>query len=277
MTRLMKNDIQDLATTLPAYDASLISRTGHSLRQLACRAMGVTEKKIESSLAISAIGVIPITSGDGELSGFCQAVSAIVQHLGARAFVTQKTDAAGIAEAVERNADILMFSDEDRFIALHLKHRKIADNAIATGKGFASALHLIAGGALVAQRVLVIGCGPVGLSAVNRLLEYGCRVSVFDIDPDAYAPLLDRREHATEAAVQLLNDIETALQDHDCIIDATPAGSFIQAKHITPKTVISAPGMPIGLNGEARTAIGDRLIHDPLQIGVATMLVDALI
>ena len=50
----------------------------------------------------------------------------------------------------------------------------------------------------------------------------------------------------------------------------------IEAKHIQPTTAIAAPGVPLGLSPEAQTRIESRLIHDPLQIGVATMMAFAV-
>jgi pyrrolysine biosynthesis protein PylD len=275
MTRLTTWDIQSITDGLPTYDASLIKKTGCSLRKIACLAMEVTEKDIQASLERAVIGVIPMTSGDGVLNGFCEMVSEIANYLGCRTFVTGKTDAAGIAEAAERNADILMFADEDRFIALHMQHRKIVDNAVATGKGFVAGLGLMAGG-LKDKKVLVLGCGPVGQSAVRALGEKGCRISVYDIDPVAYDHLSKTFSDDTDVDVLFLNDLDLALKNHELIVDASPAGDFILAQHITSQTLISAPGMPVGLDKAALEAIGNRLLHDPLQIGVAAMVVGAL-
>ena len=237
--------------------------------------MEVSEKDIQASLEHAVVGVIPMTSGGGVLKGFCRMVSEIAGYLGCRTLVTAKTDAAGIAEAVERNADILMFADEDRFIALHMQHRKLVDNAQATGRGFVAGLHLMAGN-LKDRKVLVLGCGPVGQSAVTALGEKGCRVSVYDIDPAAYDHLSKTFNHGTNIDVHFLNDLDLALRHHELIVDASPAGNFILAQHITSRTIISAPGMPVGLDKSALETIGSRLLHDPLQIGVAAMVVGAL-
>jgi pyrrolysine biosynthesis protein PylD len=71
-------------------------------------------------------------------------------------------------------------------------------------------------------------------------------------------------------------DLEEALQKHRLIVDASPAAGIIKERHIKPDTAIAAPGLPLGLCPGALVSIGDRLIHDPLQIGVATMLVLAI-
>jgi pyrrolysine biosynthesis protein PylD len=67
-------------------------------------------------------------------------------------------------------------------------------------------------------------------------------------------------------------ELERALQRFTLVFDATPAGGFIEARHIRPDTVIAAPGIPLGVSPEALARIEGRLIHDPLQIGVATMM-----
>jgi len=276
VTRLTTWDIQSITDALPAYNASLIKKTGCSLRQIACLAMELAEKDIQASLEHVVVGVIPMTSGDGVLKGFCRTVSAIAGYIGCRTFISEKADVAGIAEAVEKKAHILMFADEDRFIALHMRRRKLVDNAVATGRGFVAGLGLMAGG-LKDRKVLVLGCGPVGQSAVEALNRKGCRISVYDTEPAAYGKLSTALSNIPDIEIHFSSDLDLALRHHEFIVDATPTGKFILARHITSQTIISAPGMPVGLDESALAAIGNRLLHDPLQIGVATMVVGALI
>jgi pyrrolysine biosynthesis protein PylD len=276
LTRLTTENIQGIARDLPAYESSLIKKTGCSLRQIACRAMGVSENEIRAAMERALVGVVPMTSGDGILEEFCETVAGIARHIGCRAFVTRKTDASGIAEAVEEKAGILMFADEDRFVALDMQRRKLVDNSDATGRGFATALLLMAR-CLKDRKVLVLGCGPVGRSAVKSLVKRGCRISVYDIEPAAYETLTAGLKNEPNVEVQFLHDLDSALCQHELMIDASPASNFILAQHIRPDTIISAPGVPPGLDRSALDIIGDRLLHDPLQIGVATMVVGALI
>ncbi len=276
MTRLIESDIKDIPNELPVYDSELTARTGCSLFQIACRAAGGEEKKVRESLQNTHVGVIPITTGLGRLHGFCRAVAAIANHIGCQASVCRQTDVAGISEAIAADVDIIVMADEQQFIALNLKTRHIADNAVATGRGFVTALRLMAGSSLKKQRVLVLGCGPVGQNAVKTLLGYDCPVSVYDLDPLRSASLMAACGSDANSLIPLTSDIEDVLLSHTMIIDATPAGGFIRAKHIKAETMISAPGMPLGLDLGARAAIGKRLIHDPLQIGVATMLAMAV-
>ncbi len=277
MTRLIETDIKDIPSHLPAYDAELIVKTGCSLGQIACHAWGATEENIMRRLENMRVGVVPITSGLGRLHGFCEAVAAIADHIGCQAGVSQQTDVAGMVEAIESNVDIIMMADEQRFIALNMNTRKTADNSIATGRGFATALHHMTGSSLWGRSVLVLGCGPVGQNAVKTLLEYDCHVSVYDSNDQTYSSLLELCNPESHGFIRWVNDLETALYEHTFIVDATPAGAFIRKRHIKPDTMISAPGMPLGLDQAAQNAIGNRLIYDPLQIGVATMLVSALV
>ncbi len=99
---------------------------------------------------------------------------------------------------------------------------------------------------------------------------------MYDSDTTAYDYLSKMFSDDTDLDVQFLNDLDPALSHHELMVDATPAGNFILAQHITPRTIISAPGMPVGLDNSALKAIGNRLLHDPLQIGVAAMVVGAL-
>jgi len=275
VTRLTTRDIQSISEELTAYELSLMEKTGCSLRQLACQAMEVAEIDIQSSMEHTLVGVIPMTSGGGLIKGFSGTVAKIVNHIGCRAFATRNTDASGIAEAVEKQADFLMFADENRFVLLDVQHRKIVDNADATGRGFVAGLCRMAG-SLKDRKVLVLGCGSVGRSVVKALAKTGCRISVYDVEPAAYDALSADFKKGPHVEINFLNKLEPAFNQHALMVDASPAGGFIPARHIKPHTIISAPGMPLGLDSSALAAIGDRLLHDPLQIGVATMVVGAL-
>ena len=134
MTRLITTDISDIAANIENYDRELVDRTGCSLSGIACRAAEIDEAQIKNLLPEIRVGVIPISSGEGIIGGFADAVLNILLHLGANAFVTRTTDVAGIAEAFEKKADIVMLADDERFVALHIQSRSIADNGVCTGR-----------------------------------------------------------------------------------------------------------------------------------------------
>jgi pyrrolysine biosynthesis protein PylD len=274
VTRLATDDVKSISAELSEYEAELTAKTGYSLRGVACLAAGVQEDEIKYRLQNTLVGVIPINAGEGVIAGFCDAVAGIVSHLGCKTFITRASDVAGLAEALDKKADIIMLADDHQFIALQTATGQLIENAAATGKGFVTGIHLMAGD-LNKKNVLVIGCGPVGQSATQELLAMQACVSIYDINPARSIELSEVLKKTCAANVEILKDLNRALQSHKFIIDASPAEDIIQVRHITADTYISAPGVPIGLDHEARLKIGDRLLHDPLQIGVATMVISA--
>jgi pyrrolysine biosynthesis protein PylD len=272
---LATDDVKSIPAELANYDAELTAKTGCSLKKVACQAAGIQEDLIQKFLESLRIGVIPITAGKGAITGFCEAVAGINAHMGCKSFITQAADVAGLIEVFEKKADIIMLADDHRFIALHAASRQVIENAVATGEGFVTGLGLMAGD-LNKKNVLVIGCGPVGRSATAKLVAMRAHVSVYDIDSTCSIDLSETAKQSSNVTLQVIKDLDQALKRHELIIDASPAADLIQARHITPDTYISAPGVPVGLDQTARLKIGNRLLHDPLQIGVATMVIRAI-
>ena len=275
MTRLKTLDIAKISAELDQYDKELLVKTGCNLRGIACRSAGVEEKTAQDLIASVKVGVIPMTCGQGVISGFADTVQQIIAHIGFNAFVTRHSDVAGLAETFEKKSDLIMLSDDDRFVAINVKSRRVVDNADATGKGYVTGLNLMTGG-LKGKNVLVIGCGPVGRSAAIGLVRLGVAVSVFDTHRARCDQLAREIMDLMGAEIRIEMELNSALIRHRCIIDASPAAYFIDERHIAIDTYISAPGMPSGLSPEALNKISDRLLHDPLQIGVAAMIVDAV-
>ncbi|MCU0287859.1 MAG: 3-methylornithyl-N6-L-lysine dehydrogenase PylD [Acidobacteria bacterium] len=276
MTRLKPGDIETISIQLTAYDNELLHKTGHTLRGIACHAQGIDEQKILHELNTINIGIVPILSGQGIIPGFCETISHIVQHIGLNAFVTGNTDVSGIAEAVENGAKIIMMADDKSFVALNVTNGLIVDNAEATGKGFVAGLDLISGG-LNGQKVLVIGCGPVGQSATLAAIRSGAEVFVFDIDLYRSQELARTIKECTGSHVNIEENLEQALSNSRLLIEATNGAGIIDESHITPRTYITAPGMPLGLTPAAVQKVSQRLIHDPLQLGVAVMTIESAI
>jgi pyrrolysine biosynthesis protein PylD len=268
MTRLTGEIIQSIKDDLAIYDGELQRKTGLSLRQLACRASGIGEAEARKLLGSILVGVVPVTSGEGMIEGFCEAVAGIVSHLGATSFVTRSSDVAGLAEAIERGATVVFLADDDRFIAVGISSRSVVDNSEATARGYIAALDALAGG-LKDRPVLVLGAGQVGKKALDALKGLGARAAVYDPDPEKIRGL------GTESGIVVEEDLESALKKYSLLVDASPAAGIIRERHVKPDTVIAAPGLPLGLCPGALVIIGDRIIHDPLQIGVATMVLMA--
>lgn len=275
MTRLKTLDIAKISAELDQYDKELLVKTGCNLRGIACRSAGVEEKTAQDLIASVKVGVIPMTCGQGVIRGFADTVQQITAHIGFNAFVTRHADVAGLAEAFEKKSDLIILSDDDRFVAINVKSRRVVDNADATGKGYVTGLNLMTGG-LKGKNVLVIGCGPVGRSAAVDLVRLGSKLSVYDIKPERCQELARGIRDLMDAEIRIEIELNSALIRYLFIIDASPGADIIDENHIARDTYISAPGMPSGLSMNALATISDRFLHDPLQIGVATMIVEAV-
>ncbi len=274
MTRLKERDIDHIARQLDEYDAHLQLVTTASLRQIACLACGVEETTIFDTQNRIRFAAVPINSGLGIIGGFSDTVAAIVSFLGFETIVTEQSDVTGIADALGKGADVLLLADDDRFVALVPEKKFVVDNSRATAVGFVTALELMKRG-FDGDWVLVLGCGPVGVAAAQTLIDRGANVALCD----------KRRERALTALhviikhgpdrVELEEDFHTAIERYELIFDASNTGGFIEPKHISEQTLVAAPGMPCALTPEAMAAHGDRLLHDALEIGTATMAVHA--
>ncbi|MGI6630322.1 MAG: 3-methylornithyl-N6-L-lysine dehydrogenase PylD [Bacillota bacterium] len=268
MTRLTEKDIDGLSQEITRYEKELLLKTGMSLREIACFAAGISLEVLNAASKTYQVAVIPITSGLGIIGGFAHSVASIVNKLGFPVAVTEKTDVSGFYEAVSTGKDIVFMADDERFIAFNLRTKKMADNGEATGRGYVSALYGMAKG-LKGCDVLVLGYGQVGSKAVDFLSELGANAVVFETDQSKVDYLLERK-------VKVENNLDLALPNYSYIVDATPEGSFISKELLHPKALIAAPGVPLALTADAYQKYKDQVIHDPLQIGVATMLALAL-
>ena len=155
-----------------------------------------------------------------------------------------------------------------------MRNRYVSDNTEMTAKGFVAGLDLMAGG-LKNKNALVIGCGRLGRHTAKTLVAIGALVSVCDIDPRLALNLKKEILDELKTVVQIDNDWRSRPGKNHCIIDATPSTEIIDASVITCDTYVAVPGVPCGLSSEARKKVSDRYLHDPLQIGVATMVIDA--
>jgi pyrrolysine biosynthesis protein PylD len=270
MTRLQSADISGIPSRLVAYDEELLLKAGHNLRQIACHAVELEEEDVRRAISGIRVSIVPIRWGQGVIEGFCDATAAILRHLGFDAFVTGRANISGLAEAYEARADLIFLSDDDDFVALNSRTHQYIHNANATGRGFAAGLDLMAGG-VAGQKVLVLGCGAVGRKATAALLSYGARVSIYDINSRCCREFKASNAAPDSARITVEPDLQEALSGHFLIIDATNAAEIIRAENVSSKTFVAAPGIPLGLTRNAMNEISERLLHDPLQIGVATM------
>lgn len=267
LTRLKQNDVNEIASTLEEYNSELVRKTGCSLREIAEHAVrrGASDK-FDQKLKVA---VIPMTCGQGIIEGFVESVASIISYLGFNASITESRDVGGVAEALQSGAEILFMADDDCFVAINVRTGKVSDNGEATGKGYVAGLERMCAG-LEGKKVLVIGAGPVGTSAALTLGRFGSQISVYDINLSSSQRLASELEEQGYT-VCIESDLDVALGRHRILVDACPAEDIIKVRHIAEDTMIAAPGIPLGVQADVEL-YSKRLLHDPLQIGVATML-----
>ncbi len=248
--------------------------TGATLKEIALHAIDMPGGAFEEIAKSVKVCVIPLTCGHGAIPCFGETVSSIINHLGFSSFVARHADVMGIAEAFKENSDILFLADDDSFVAIHVDTRRISDNSEMTANGFVAGLDLMVGG-LKGQNVLVIGCGRVGCHAARRLAAMGVRVAVSDVNPLRSAALQQEIMDELKTRIRIDRDWYSTPGKYPYIVDATPSTDVIRASMVTPDTYIAAPGVPCGLSSEVKRAVSNRYLHDPLQIGVAAMVMDA--
>jgi len=189
--------------------------------------------------------------------------------------LSDTTDVTGLSQAIEKKADLVFMADDDRFVIFDLKNRSIIDNTPMTALGYVTALDLMVK-SIHSKSVLILGCGPVGIAAAKEVIRLEGQVSVFDTDPSKSEVLkkLIQKPEGTEINVEA--DFRKALKNHQLIVDATPAADIIDIADFQSDTYIVAPGVPCGITKAALVQYPDQILHDPLQLGVATMLAQSL-
>ncbi len=277
MTRLKSSDISNIASQLKIYNQELLDRTGRTLMGIACHAYGKDEIQIKQQIKSFSIHVVPVTAGQGIITNFSTTVSAILQFLGFNALVSDLSDTAGVAQAFKDKANAIMMADDHSFVGFNLKTQCVTDNSKATGRIFASALDLMAKG-IKNHEVLVQGCGPVGKAAVRTLLSFGARVTLFDIHISAAQSLKKNLfKYPGGKDIVIENDLNTALLNHQYILEATPSADTIQDELISDHMFVAAPGVPLGISPNGCKILKNRLIHDKLELGVAAMAISLIL
>lgn len=266
MSRLETSDIDFIKAQIQAYDNHFRRQTGHNMAEIAKKAVGFTQKD-----SVIKTAVIPVTGGLGMITGFSQAVGAILGYCGAEVLLTEKTDVAGLQQAFLAKCRLAFLADDDVCAALGIGDAAHSDNGWATGRGFAAALTETMkkqGINPAKQRVLIIGAGPVGQAAAEYIAEQNAVPVICDLD----------NHKASALAASLRNSqwlpAPAPVQEYDFIVDASPAGNFITEKEVSAKTIIAAPGMPCGATAEAMERA--TVIHNPLELGIMTMYFDCM-
>lgn len=243
-------------------DRTLISSIGIDMKGLAYEAVSV----IPDSMPLEdfSTAVVPVTSGKGVTPGFTESVCSILQHLGMKSFITQRTDIAGLSDALAAKADVVFMADDAEFIALNTHTSTFSDNTRSTALGYFTALKIAANG-LQGKEVLLIGAGRVGDKMADMLEAEEAKVTITDIDP-----LKSRALQKKHIDFKVCDDLEKAVRNSTLILNASPGK--IPGDWINKGTIVSSPGMPYSFDEEGLKKM-KILIHDPLQIGVSVMAV----
>jgi pyrrolysine biosynthesis protein PylD len=95
---------------------------------------------------------------------------------------------------------------------------------------------------------------------------------VFASEPDESRLAAARRELPLEPV-----SLAEGLAQCWLVYDATPVADLIDESWVWSDCAVAAPGLPPAVTAGAAEHLGDRLIHEPLALGVVTMAVRALI
>ena len=256
MSRLIPSDISHIPASMQEYDELFQKQTGKTMAEVSRYALNLAK-----NYPVKKTAVVPVTSGLGVISKFSQSVCAILQHIGVNAFVTQKSDVAGLQEAYLSGAEMVFLADDDVYAAFSTCGTYQSDNGYATGIAFAAALD--AAVSCAGKTVLVLGAGPVGSAAAKWLDSHDAKVVLYD-------PQLEKAENLVASCknAALLTHAPDLTQ-YAQILDATPNGGWIQGEDVAQGTVFSVPGMPLSLTEEAVQKV--TLIHNPLELGTIAM------
>jgi len=275
MTRLTDTHIQETADQLKHIDHQLGKRVNTGLLGVALKTIGISENAMEGHHIVKSVAVVPISTGKGIIPGFTETVCAIVRHVGLDAWVTRSSDVAGISEAFSSTANVMLLADDDDFVAINLETRQMVHNDRATGESFAVLLKMMTPND-TRHSFGVLGCGPVGSAAALRLAQMGVDLVVCDHNAELAQRLVSRIHRIFGIKITQASEASAVFATCRGILDATPSSDIVSPDLIGPYTVITAPGVPIGLPPEAVKQMEHRFYHDNLPLGLATMVFAAV-
>ncbi len=265
MTRLKENDICDILEHLEAYNAILHEKTGGGLAEIAAFAAGCGMSELREAAGRQRIGIVPVTSGAGLIGGFSRTIQGIFSFLGTKSFITANPDVRGLAEAATNGATAVFLADDATCSLIDFRTGRVADNSLCTGRGFAAALRMKVG-TLKGKVVSILGAGPVGWGAMKALTEFGAEVVIYDCSPER----LERFQGLP--GVSCAASSAEALEQGEYYFEATTSADTIREMDFSGNTLVAAPGVPLGVEKRALSRHESQVIHDVLEIGVATML-----
>jgi pyrrolysine biosynthesis protein PylD len=272
MTRLSSEHVKNIPANLLNYEKELMKKTGHSLIEIAKHSLNI-RRDVIPVISNTSAAIIPITAGKGKIVGFTEAILSILTHIGINAYITKNSDVGGFAEAISEQANVLFAADDNFFVAVNTRTHNISDNSVCTGKAYVAALDLATKG-IKGKTVLVLGYGLVGQAATIELLDRRANVVLYDIDKVK----IGHAKRKFKDRIHIVHSIKEGLWYSNLIFDATPVPDIISEDMISETIFIAAPGIPLGLTNKALKKISqNHLIHDSLELGVATMALDSIV
>jgi lactate dehydrogenase-like 2-hydroxyacid dehydrogenase len=188
--------------------------------------------------------------------------------MGLDASVSPEPDVGGFARALKARS-MAFAADDEVFAGMNLRNGAVSLNHDATGRAYAAALEIRAG-CIGGKPVALIGAGRVGASAAAYLCRKGARVFAYD-------PAIKKVEALAHAFPKYLlpcSSIRECLDSAELVLLAAPGKDLINAGMARGR-IFSVPAIPVGLTRAAIAQIGEGcMIHDTLEMGVATMAAD---
>ncbi|MDP3386682.1 MAG: 3-methylornithyl-N6-L-lysine dehydrogenase PylD [Eubacteriales bacterium] len=264
MTRLKTEWIDELINNIMTNEQRLIDLTGYNYLEFAAHANHLSQDAVKQAGVCELVAVVPITSGLGVIGRFSESVAAIIRQAGFNSFVTENTDIDGLYESRARNATMVFFADDNRFLGWHFSKNIISDNNISTARGYVEALECAAG-SLNDKATLILGCGVVGYEIAKYLKSKNAIPIIYDKNHELMKRI------SIELDLPVLKNI-MEIKSYDLIMDATSEGEWIHKGMLQDKAWISSPGVPLSLDDEMKVIYEHRIIHDQLDIGTLTML-----
>jgi pyrrolysine biosynthesis protein PylD len=271
MTRLTSRDVKRVPNNIARRDQELKRVLGAGLLDVARLAAGF-DGDPRKAFHNYRCKVVPMTCGKGMIPGFAEAVAAILNYIGLKAEVASKPDVGGFAEALRDGCHVVFAADDEFFVGFNFKTLMYTYNFDATGRAYAAALEIKAGG-LSGKAVALIGAGRVGSAAADYLCRKGAKVYVYDIVPEKARRLKEKYP----GQVNCCDSIASCISKANLVLLAAPGKNLIPASLVNDEKVFAVPAVPLGLSPLARAKIRrENLIHDKLELGVATMAVDLM-
>jgi D-arabinose 1-dehydrogenase-like Zn-dependent alcohol dehydrogenase len=205
-------------------------------------------------------------------------VAAVGTMMGAEARVMDNTDDKGFQEAENWQADIVIYSDDVDFVAQDAQSKHVIHNNPATSRIFVAALEFLNEKSLKGETVLILGLGPIGFWAVERLMELGARPLCYDIDLKKLFRMSKMLPGADLIYNQKSLEGNISRFSKPIIFEAVPEKIILADNRMEEllqdtNPIVSAPGVPLSWP-QSWLYSGDkgRLFHEPLMAGTASML-----